>query len=181
MRERLAPLPAALAVAAALIFVAGAALQARAENVDLKIEVSGLRNYKGSVVLALWPQTDQTRHFPDATAVQLRDERPADVPCDFSKAAVCRRTVGNLQDLTVSYTFRDVPQGDYAVFVFHDENNNGILDTGFMHRPMEARGFSQLLPDDISPIGARIGFTRAHFTLTAPRTIVIGLRYPPRL
>jgi uncharacterized protein (DUF2141 family) len=82
--------------------------------------------------------------------------------------------------LTVSYTFRDIPQGDYAVFVFHDENNNGVLDTGLFHRPLEGRGYSQVLPEDLNPIAARITFHRARFALPFSKTIVIGLRYPPR-
>ena len=53
--------------------------------------------------------------------------------------------------MTVSYTFRDIPQGDYAAFVFHDENNNGILDTGLFHRPLEGRGYSEVLPQDSEP------------------------------
>jgi uncharacterized protein (DUF2141 family) len=165
-----------LALAGALLLTAAG--EARAAS-DLKVEVSGLRNYKGRLVIVLWAAADQTSHFPDHGRVQHRDENPNDTPCDFSKASVCRRTVESLQNLTVSYTFRDVPEGDYAVFAFHDENNNGILDTGFMGRPLEGRGFSQVLPDDVSPLGARIGFYRARFALPAPKTMVIGLRYPP--
>ncbi len=81
--------------------------------------------------------------------------------------------------MTVSYTFRDIPPGDYSAFVFHDENNNGVLDTGLFHRPLEGRGYSQVLPEDLNPLGARITFHRARFPLPASRTIVIGLRYPP--
>jgi uncharacterized protein (DUF2141 family) len=169
-----------LALAVALFFGVVAAGQAWAENVDLNVEVSGLRNYKGHVVLALWPSSDQTFYFPDPGKVQLRDERPGDPPCDFTKAAVCRRTIKSIQNLTVSYTFKDVPPGDYAVFVFHDENNNGILDTGLLHRPLEARGYSQILPEDVNPVAAGISFYRARFALAESKTIIIGLRYPPR-
>jgi uncharacterized protein (DUF2141 family) len=166
----------ALALAGALVLAA--ASEARA-GADLKVEVSGVRNYRGGVVLVLWAATEHTTHFPDHTRVQLRDERPGDAPCDFPKVSVCKRTVESLQNLTVSYTFRDVPEGDYAVFAFHDENNNGILDTGLFGRPLEGRGYSQVLPDDVSPFVLRIGFYRARFALPAPKTIVIGLRYPP--
>ena len=41
-------------VAMALVAAAFAAGEARAQNVDLTIDVSGLRNYKGRVVLMLW-------------------------------------------------------------------------------------------------------------------------------
>ena len=167
-------------VAMALVAAAFAAGEARAQNVDLTIDVSGLRNYKGRVVLMLWADSEHNSSFPDPSRVQFRDERAGDPPCDFAQAAVCRITVESLQNLTVSYTFRDIPQGDYAAFVFHDENNNGILDTGLFHRPLEGRGYSEVLPQDLSPIAARITFHRARFALPVSKTIVIGLRYPPK-
>ncbi|MBI4723603.1 MAG: DUF2141 domain-containing protein, partial [Rhodomicrobium sp.] len=122
--------------AAAAPAAAGMSFEARAD--DLTVEVSGLRNYKGSAVLALWPEKGEKSKFPDPTKVQYRDERAGDLPCNFPEAAICRRKIESLQNLTVSYTFKSVPPGTYAVFVFHDENNNGILDTGFMKRPLEA-------------------------------------------
>ena len=169
--------PLTLAMAAMLVFAAG---EARAQNVDLTVDVSGLRNYKGRVVLMLWADSEHDSSFPDPSRVQFRDERPGDPPCDLSQASLCRRTIESLQNLTVSYTFRDIPQGDYAVFVFHDENNNGVLDTGLFHRPLEGRGYSEVLPQDLSPIAARITFHRARFAVPISKTIVIGLRYPPR-
>ena len=169
-----------MAMAAMLVFAAFAGAEARAENVDLTVDVSGLRNYKGRVVLMLWADSEHNSSFPDPSRVQFRDERPGDLPCDFTQASVCRRTIESLQNLTVSYTFRDIPAGDYAAFVFHDENNNGILDTGLFHRTLEGRGYSEVLPQDLNPIAARITFHRARFALPMTKTIVIGLRYPPK-
>ncbi len=166
--------------AAVFSILAGAILQAWAEGADLKVEVSGLRNYKGQVVLWLWAVTEQAR-FPDPSKVQHRDEGANDLPCNFPQMAICRRIVSSLQDLTVSYTFKSVPPGDYAVFVFHDENNNKLLDTGMFKRPLEAIGYSQLLPDEVKPLANKVTFQQAHFTLSGPQTITIGLRYPPRL
>jgi uncharacterized protein (DUF2141 family) len=132
-------------------------------------------------MMDLWADSEASPKYPDAGKVQSRDERLGELPCDFRRAAICRRDVESLQDLTVAYTFHAVPPGDYAVFVFHDENNNGILDTGFLQRPLEARGYSQVLPDDVNPIASKITFTKARFTLKEPKSISIGLRYPPRL
>ena len=168
-----------VAMTAAFMAAGFAASDARAETVDLRVDVSGLRNYRGRVVVMLWADSENNSSFPDPTKVQFRDERPGDPPCDFSQASICRRTIESLQNLTVSYTFRDIPAGDYSAFVFHDENNNGVLDTGLFHRPLEGRGYSQVLPEDLNPLGARITFHRARFPLPASRTIVIGLRYPP--
>jgi uncharacterized protein (DUF2141 family) len=170
-----------VALTASIILAAGAAPEAWADGLDLKVDVSGLRNYKGQVVLILWADSVENSKFPDPSKVQFRDERAGDPPCDFPKTAVCRRTIQSLQNLTVSYVFKDLPAGDYAVFAFHDENNNGILDTGILKRPLEARGYSQVLPEDVAAIAAMIKFQQARFNLSEPKTIIIGLRYPPRL
>lgn len=169
-----------LRLIALTVALAGAASQASAQTSDLTVEVSGLRNYRGHAVIMLWPDSSDSAKFPDASRVQYRDERAGDLPCDFPNAAICRRVIESLQDLTVSYTFKALPAGDYAVFVFHDENNNGILDTGFMKRPLEARGYSGVLPEDVSPVASKIKFDQARFTLNGPKTVTIGLRYPPR-
>jgi uncharacterized protein (DUF2141 family) len=38
--------------------------------------------------------------------------------------------------------FEDVPHGEYAIKVFHDENGNQKLDTNFVGMPKEKFGFS---------------------------------------
>ena len=38
--------------------------------------------------------------------------------------------------------FTDLPEGEYAISVFHDENDNGKLDSNFMGIPKEPYGFS---------------------------------------
>ena len=146
----------------------------------LKVDISGLRNYKGNVIIYLWADTEENSKFPDPAKVQFRDERITDEPCDFPKVALCRRTIQSLQNITASFTFKNVPAGDYAIFVIHDENANGVMDTGFMGRALEARGYSQVLPDDVNPVAARIRFRQAKFGLLEPKSITIGLRYPPR-
>lgn len=44
------------------------------------------------------------------------------------------------QICTVS--FKDVPNGTYAVQYFHDENDNGKMDTGMFGKPEEGYGYS---------------------------------------
>lgn len=39
-------------------------------------------------------------------------------------------------------TFPDLPPGEYAVVVFHDENDNGQIDHSLLGLPVEALGFS---------------------------------------
>ena len=37
----------------------------------------------------------------------------------------------------MSHTFTNIPFGEYAICVFHDENENGFIDTNFMGMPKE--------------------------------------------
>ncbi len=152
-----------------------------ADGSDLVVEGSGLRNFKGHVVLYLWSGSGNTAPFPDQGKVQIRDEHNDETPCDMPIMTVCRRRIDSLQNLTVSYTFHAVPPGDYAVVAFHDENANDILDTGIFHRPLEARGYSQARPEDGSSLTDKSKIAQPRVTLNEPKTIVIGLRYPPRL
>ena len=42
----------------------------------------------------------------------------------------------------LSYTFKNLPTGKYALAVYHDENKNGVLDKNLFGAPTEAYGFS---------------------------------------
>lgn len=44
---------------------------------------------------------------------------------------------------SVSFTFKDLPAGQYAVSTFHDLNGNDKLDTNFVGKPVEPYGFSR--------------------------------------
>jgi uncharacterized protein (DUF2141 family) len=112
--------------------------------------------------------------------VQRRDERGNDVPCDFPEYAICRRTVESLQDLKARYVFSGLPPGDYAVFVFHDEDSDGVFDTGFLKRPLEGRGFSHVLPEELHFISSQVRFSKAKISLQEDTAITVGLKYPPR-
>lgn len=39
--------------------------------------------------------------------------------------------------------FKDIPDGDYAIMLFHDRNNNGKMDTNFLGIPSEGYGASR--------------------------------------
>lgn len=41
------------------------------------------------------------------------------------------------------YTFENLADGQYAVAIFHDENENGIIDKNMFGAPTEAYGFSR--------------------------------------
>ena len=67
--------------------------------------------------------------------------------------------------------FENLKPGDYAVSVFHDENENEKLDSGFMGIPNEPYGFSN---DAMGTFGPP-SFEKAKVNLTSDKAAVINL------
>ncbi|HMX86067.1 MAG TPA: DUF2141 domain-containing protein, partial [Saprospiraceae bacterium] len=70
-------------------------------------------------------------------------------------------------------TFSNLPKGNYAVNILHDENNNGKIDKGLI-LPKEGIGFS-----NYSSIGLtnRPNFKKANFELAQNKTIKVKVIY----
>ncbi len=100
-------------VAAAAFFSAGIAQAA-----DLTIDVAGLKNAKGKVLVAVFSRAEDFLKQPLRTAAV--DARAG----------------------TVRAVIADLPSGDYALSVFQDENGNGELDANPAGMPIEPYGFS---------------------------------------
>ena len=85
----------------------------------LRITVTNFENIKGKLQLCL---TDKKEDF-------LKQ-------CEYATAV----TVTNN---TISVEIANIKTGVYSISLFHDENNNGVLDTkGFFGIPSEPYGFS---------------------------------------
>lgn len=108
----------ALAVASLLL---GADVDGGTSEGTLRLEVSGVRNDKGHVLVALY--------------------RPED---GFSetKATAFRKVNVEAKSGTVVIELSGLPPGQYALAVFHDENDNNQIDTGFLGLPVEGFCFS---------------------------------------
>lgn len=94
-----------------------------AETSTLTVRVTGARNNKGRIGVALFPNADG---FPGDSTKAFRVEQAEIDPGSSSAQAV----------------FEGIPQGVYAVAVFHDESMNGKLDKNFMGVPREGYGVS---------------------------------------
>jgi uncharacterized protein (DUF2141 family) len=81
---------------------------------SLEIEVTGLRNDKGCIMLQLF----------DENQVVIRQEK------------------GTIKDSGITIVISDLKPGKYAVRYFHDENLDGILQTNRIGKPLEGYGFS---------------------------------------
>ena len=73
----------------------------------------------------------------------------------------------------ISYTFKDLPSGTYAVALFHDENMNEKLDKGLFKIPKEGYAFSNNVFGTVGPPK----FEKASFMLGGNKVIEIELKY----
>ena len=87
---------------------------------DLTINVKGFPSSKGEAYIAIYRATDD---FPV-----------------FGKQYKGKTTTisGNASQVV----FSSIPSGSYAVAVYHDKNNNNVLDKNYLGIPTEAYGFS---------------------------------------
>ena len=87
-------------------------------------------------------------------------------------AAVFRTAVVPIKDGQAIAVFEDVPAGPFAVSVFHDENDNGELDSAAFGIPSEPYGFSGDARDLFGPPS----FEEARIEVAAGETKQITIR-----
>jgi uncharacterized protein (DUF2141 family) len=131
---------------------------ASAEQSSITVTVSGLRSQDGNVIVCLWQQQDEG--FPIC----------ADGTTSFEPIAI---EAADSVDSTVTALFQNIPPGDYAVSAFHDEDQDGSIDRGFMGRPKEGITFSNMNQERRE----RPSFDHAKFTLNGEQTISLSLKY----
>jgi uncharacterized protein (DUF2141 family) len=120
------------------------------ESATIDVTISGLRNDRGVVRLALCP---------------------ADAPFpDCGTAGVTQAVAIRNRSATARLT--DIAPGPYAIAAFHDENRNGKLDT-FLDIPREGFGFSQNPP--LRPRAPK--FAECSFAAAGTHAIAITMRY----
>jgi uncharacterized protein (DUF2141 family) len=74
----------------------------------------------------------------------------------------------------VRVIFENLPPGEYALTVFHDENNNGKMDSNFLGIPKEGTGFS----NDASALFGPPSWAKAKFTWNGEsKPHIIQLKY----
>jgi uncharacterized protein (DUF2141 family) len=87
----------------------------------LTITVSNIRTNQGEVECVLF---NKSEGFPDEPKSAFKIVR------------------GTIHNGTVTLIFDTIPFGEYAVSVYHDENNNRKLDETWYHMPIEGVGVS---------------------------------------
>lgn len=91
-----------------------------ADSGNLTIQVNGLLHERGKVIANLFREGDNVMKIKTAYL----------------------HAQGKIGDKKAQFVFQNLKYGKYAVTVFHDENDNGILDHNIFRIPAEPLGFS---------------------------------------
>lgn len=117
----------------------------------LTVRVSKFRNDKGALICRLFSSAEGFPSKPTYRA-QVRARIPGSTAtCSFDKLA----------------------PGTYAVALFHDENDNGMLDTNFLGIPSEGVGVS----NNRRPLVGPPSFADAKFRLSQNGALNVTLHY----
>ena len=132
--------------------VAGAALVAQISSArtDIKVKVAGIKNDTGQIILMLF------------------DSEPG-FPSDMERAYKLVKLPAAKGGL--SYTFKEIPFGTYAVTVGHDENGNDELDKNFLGLPKERVGVSH------QTSFGKPNFQRSKFELSDKKTLDLTVTF----
>ena len=103
-----------------LLFLTFILLFSGVKTHKLSIHISGISKIKGSLCIAIFRPTDD---FPV-----------------FGKQF--KGIVKEVEGKSQNYTFDDLPEGEYALAIYQDENKNKILDKNILGIPTEIYGFS---------------------------------------
>ncbi len=135
----------------AVSMLSAIALSQSASAGTLKINIDGMENIKGNVMLAIFDHAD---FFPSKTERAVTTAMSAVV------------------SETMTITVADLPPGKYGLSVYHDENGNGEFDRNFMGVPSELYGFS----NNVRGFAGPPEFEETLITVTDDqKTISIGL------
>ena len=120
-----------------------------AHAADLTIEIAGMKDAKGKVLVAVYNRAEDFLKQPTRTAAV------------------------DAQTGKVKLVIADLPPGDYALSVFQDKNGNGELDTNLIGMPIEPYGFSNDAAGNYGPPSFEQSVVHL---LAAGRQLTINLR-----
>ncbi len=128
-----------IAIAAAVLF---AAATTHAGAATLTVAFDGLQP-RGAVLAALYSNAG-----------------------DYASNKNARFARVDVEGAQATLTFTDLPEGEYAIKMFHDLNNDGQMNTNPFGMPTEPFAFSNNAVGNMGPAS----WDDAHFAVTAPAT-----------
>jgi uncharacterized protein (DUF2141 family) len=122
------------------------------KNNNLTVTISSLKPLKGDLYISLHNRPEYFQ-VPDSAFLKLKID---------------------VDDETETVVFENVPEGQYAIALYHDENLNGIMETNDKGIPREGYGFSTK-----SKFFGRPKFEQAAFEVSGNDTVEVKMIYPP--
>lgn len=119
---------------------------------SISLQVSGLRNNKGQVLVSVFRNA---KGFPDQPELAIRKYQ---LPISNKSSSV---------------EIPDLPAGDYAIAVLHDENSDARMNTNWVGWPKEGFGFSNNAMGVFGPPS----FNKARFSVKSATVAQIKARY----
>lgn len=120
----------------------------------IKVNIYNLRNNKGHVLISL---------FKDGNGYPDKPEKAFKID---------KATISNNK---AEFFFKELPPGNYAIAILHDQNDDQKMNTNFFGLPKEGYGFSNNVMGTFGPPGYnKANFNHASGTITI---IQIKTRY----
>lgn len=121
------------------------------DNPQLTIHVQNIKSLKGEIIIGVF-NTDK----------------------DFLKDGVAIKNYTITVDkATETIVIKDLPKGEYAVSLYHDENSDKECNRNFLGIPKEAYGFS----NNVKPKFSAPSYEDCKFTLAENKVLDIALRH----
>ena len=95
----------------------------------LTVEITGIKNDQGKILLQLFDSNENYQSNKAYSANMIKAKKGV-----------------------VTVTFNNLVAGEYAIRYFHDENDNGQLETNLFGMPVEGYGFSNNAKADFGPV-----------------------------
>ncbi len=139
----------AAAIAKTLAATLATTLAASSFAADLTVEIKGVNSANGQIYIGLYDKAEgwMKGGFKNVETAAKKDR--------------------------VIYEFKDLPEGVYAISLYHDENGNGKFDSNLVGMPIEPYGFSNDAMGNFGPPT----FEQAKFKLdSAKKTVTLNLK-----
>lgn len=136
-------------ILALMILIVNSELQA--QTAELTVSVIGIEVLKGKMMMALFDSKETYFKYDEITA-------GAEIKIDSS---------------SVSYIFKDLPLGTYAITIYQDVDNNGEMNRSWIGFPKEPYAFSNNFRSLVRPAS----FKDASFLLEKDLLIEISMVY----
>ena len=119
------------------------------QTVNLTVTITNIESISGTINIGLYNNADV---FPE-------------------KEKEYKLVILDVEPSEVTYIFKDLPQGEYAIALYHDENRDDECNRNFFGIPKEGYGFS----NNVKPVLSAPSFEDTKFKLEESKSIIISL------